>query len=58
MELSKDFINYGLSKNLPWAPGVDPLVGLRALREARNNDVSKDMVSKGFVSPTDRKSVV
>ena len=56
MELSREFINYGLSKNLPWAPGADPLAGLRAFRESRNNDVSKEMVAKGFVSPTSATS--
>lgn len=61
MEASREYLNYGLTKGLPWggskfaAPGspvVDPLAGLRAMREAREKNVGPEMVSKGFISPT------
>lgn len=56
MELSRDFIQEGLRKNFPWQPGSDPLIGLKAIRDARERDVSKEMVAKGFTSPTSATS--
>ncbi len=52
MELSRAFINAGLAKNLPFAPGSDPLIGLKALRESREKNVGPEMLAKGFTQPT------
>jgi len=52
MELSREYINAGLSKQFQWGKGADPIVGLRAMREAMGKNVGPEMLAKGFVSPT------
>jgi hypothetical protein len=52
MEISREYINLGLSKGFQWGKGVDPIAGLRAMRESREKNVGPEMVAKGFVSPT------
>ena len=61
MDISRAYLDEGLRKNFPWggtrnawagSPKVDPLDGLRAMREAREKNVASDMVAKGFVQST------
>jgi hypothetical protein len=51
-ELSKEFVNYGLSKQFQWRQGVDPIDALLAIRNSMNKDVGPEMLAKGFVQPT------
>jgi hypothetical protein len=50
MELSRDYINLGLSKQISWRPGQDPIEGLRALRQAFDKPLNREtLLAKGFV---------
>jgi hypothetical protein len=51
-DLSREFVNAGLAKQLPWGSGVDPIDGLLAMRNAMNRNVGPEMLAKGFVQPT------